>query len=223
MKGYFFAFGLLLAGPLAQAQCCPYVQPVQVLPANPTAADNIRLVFQATTPNQGRKVSTSFVRSGNTLTFTGCYFSGMLTQPQGYSDTVRVGVLPAGTYTVVFVAQQSSDPQQCLEQQRNGSTRALQVSGTTAARPENQPLAGTLFPVPASGRQLLFQPADHRRITGFQLLDAAGRLCFTQADAPLQSSNASVPLHFPALPAGSYTLRVIWAEHAPASYRVVLE
>ena len=63
---YVFAF-LLLAGRLAQAQCCPYVQPVQVLPANPTATDNIRLVFQATTPNRGQRLSTSFTRVGNTL------------------------------------------------------------------------------------------------------------------------------------------------------------
>lgn len=219
---YVFAF-LLLAGRLAQAQCCPYVQPVQVLPANPTATDNIRLVFQATTPNRGQRLSTSFTRVGNTLTFTGCYFSGLLTQLQSYSDTVQVGMLPAGAYSIVFVARQSADPQQCIEQQRNGSTRTVQVSSPVLAMTRNQSSAGALYPVPATGRQLLFQPATNHRITGFQLLDAAGHVCAAQDVASPRPDNQPLPLNLPALPAGSYLLRVTYAEQAPATYRLALE
>ena len=78
---HFFTFLLALTAQFAQAQCCPYVQPVQVLPANPTATDDIRLVFQAATGNQGRKLSNSFSRAGSSFTFTGCYYSGFLTMP----------------------------------------------------------------------------------------------------------------------------------------------
>ncbi len=220
---YIFAFLLILAGPMAQAQCCPYVRPVQMLPANPTAADNIRLVFQAATGNAGRRVSTSFVRVGNKLTFTGCYFSGMLTMPLAYTDTVRVGLLPPGTYTIVFVARQSSDPQQCIEEQRNSISSTMQVSGTAPESGPPQADAGTLYPVPATGRQLLFQPATNSRITGFQLLDAAGHLCAAQDAAAPPPDNQPLPLNLPALPAGSYILRVTYAEQAPATYRLALE
>ena len=216
-------FLLALTARLAQAQCCPYVRPVEVLPANPTATDEIRLVFQAATGNAGQEISALLSRVGNSFTFTGCYYSGFLTMPQSYVDTVRVGRLPAGSYTVTFVAKESSSSQQCLEHQRNGTSRTFQVGGASLGIDSPDQRTNALFPVPAVGRQLAFSAVDGSAVTGFKLFDATGRGFFTQTTDDLPYQNGHYLLNLPQLPAGTYTLQVHRVGLAPTTHRVVLQ
>ena len=220
---YLFTFLLTLTAKLAQAQCCPYVQPVQVLPANPTDSDDIRLVFRATTGGSGSKISTSFSRTGNNFTFTGCYFNGFPAMPKGYVDTVQVGRLPAGSYSITFIAKESSNSQQCVEQQRNGNSRTFRVSGATLGINNPTEQATTLFPVPATDRQLAFRAVDGNTVATFQLFDASGRPCYTRAADAVPYQNKHFQLNLPQLPAGAYTLRVQRADTAPTTHRVVLQ
>ena len=214
---------LLLATQVAHAQCCPYVQPVEIVPANPTSSDDIRLVFHAATGSQGRKISSQLNRTGSAFTFTACYYGGMLTMPQAYVDTVRVGQLPPGSYTIDFIAKQSSDPQQCTEVQRNGNLRTFQVSSLASGTRTSSPVKGLLYPVPATGRQLTYSVTDKSNVTAFQLYDATGRECFSRATAAIPYSQAGFRLDLPALPAGTYTLRVQRPGLPPSTHRMVLQ
>ncbi|MBF9222612.1 hypothetical protein [Hymenobacter ruricola] len=212
-------FLLLLAAQTAFGQCCPYMQPVKVLPANPTATDDVRLVFQATTGGRGAQLSGSLVRAGNALTYTSCYYSGPLAQPQTYLDTVRVGQLPTGSYTVSFIGIQSCNTQ-CVEQMRNSTSATFQVSGALATRTAAEGWA--VYPVPATGSSLtLWAPAD-KAIQRLQLLDAAGRSCFEYAGSELTRQGNEWQLCLPALPAGLYSLRIGVASGEAVTQRVLL-
>lgn len=210
-----------LAAQSVYAQCCPYVHPVRVEPANPTITDNVRLIFQATTPNQGGKISNNFTRSANSLAFDGCYYNGLATSPQTHTDTVRLGQLPAGNYTVLFTARQSDDYRQCVEVSRNTASLAFQVSGALSVRKPAEYLA--VYPVPAGGRSLEVALPPALAAHTFRLLDATGRECYARPAAELPQQNGQTRLELPPLPAGTYVLKCQLADGGLLSQRVLLQ
>ena len=214
-------FLLLLTSQTAFGQCCPYMQPVQVLPAHPTVNDDVRLVFQAATGSQGTQLNASLVRVGNAFTYTGCYFSGFLTVPKSYTDTVRIGRLPAGSYTVSFIGIESSSSQQCIEVRRNAVSASFQVQGPLATRAA---AAGWgVFPVPTTGRFLSVLAPTDKTLQGLQLLDATGRLCLTSPASQLERQGNYWQLPLPALPAGLYFLRINAVSGEHLTHRVLLQ
>jgi|GEM_PF-3221847 len=223
MRHLFTLSLLFLLRLTAYSQCCPYVQPVQVLPANPQPNDIIRLVFRAATPGGGHKISSDFVRVADTLRFTACYFSGMTAVVQSYSDTVTAGALPIGNYTIQFEARVSyRDAQQCSNDQRNSVSTVMQVATRPlATRPSTT--NWTVYPVPATGRQLQLQSPAQEPLQSIRLLDISGRECYAHPTADLAQASSLLQLQLPALPAGTYTLRVQLANGTVKSQRVVLQ
>jgi hypothetical protein len=214
-------FLLLLTAQTAFGQCCPYMKPVQVLPANPTATDDVRLVFQASTGGLGVQVNAGMVRVGNAFTYTGCYYNGILTVPKSYTDTVRIGQLSPGSYTVSFIGIESNSSQQCIEQRRNSTSATFQVSGVLSTRGAAE--GWGIFPVPVTGRSLsLLAPAD-QSIRSLQLLDAAGRTCRSYSATQLVRQANQWQLSLPVLPAGLYFLRVNAGSGQQLTHRVQLQ
>ena len=207
---------LTASSALAQSPCCPYLQPVQVLPANPGPTDNVRLVFTVVTPGQGRKISTSFTRNGLRLDFTGCYFSGPLAALQTFRDTVAVGTLPAGTYTITLTGLLSADMQQCTELQRNVHTQTLQVGTSLATQPAAD-ADWALYPVPTAGRTLTLAPPPGLALVAVRLLDAVGRETYARP------TGGDPQVVLPALPAGTYYLQARFSSGEARTRRVVLE
>ena len=220
---YLFTLALLFLLRLtAYSQCCPYLQPVQVLPTTPQPGDTIRLVFRVTTPSQGHQVSKELVQVGDTLRFTACYFGGANAAIQGYSDTVTVAPLPSGNYTIVFIGRMSSDPQQCAVVRSSRSTTALRIAGGALATRPTAP-DWTLYPVPATGRQLQLQTPAREPLQAIRLLDITGRECYAHPALELAQNNSLHQLQLPGLPAGIYTLRVKLANGTVKNQRVVLQ
>jgi hypothetical protein len=217
---YFFLL-LVFAAQTAYGQCCPYLSPVRVLPANPSDTDEVRLVFQASTGNRGNKINSTYARTGNSFAFLGCYFSGMLTQPQSYTDTVSIGRLAPGSYTVSFTGLISSNSQQCVEVQRNSSSMAFQVGGALAVSPGN---AGwSVYPVPTTSRTLSLVAPPDATITAVQLLDVAGRETFAGSAASLLPDSGHWRLELPGLAQCSYTLKISLANGRQLMHRVILQ
>ncbi|TVQ77058.1 MAG: T9SS C-terminal target domain-containing protein [Flavobacteriales bacterium] len=104
---------LFLSSHSAKAQCCPYINGVTILPANPAATDTVRVVMNVTTPSQGSFIGATHSTSGMQISVSACYFSGMLPALQNYVDTLTLGVLPVGTYTLHFTARQSANATYC--------------------------------------------------------------------------------------------------------------
>lgn len=216
---------LLLAatcwGSKAQTACCPYLTPVQVLPTNPSATTPVRLVSKVTLPALGIRVSAQARRSNDTLYFTNCYTEGMAAALVTLTDTVQVGLLPAGRYVISFVARISATPQLCVETRRNSAVSSFQVGTALANR---SPAASwALYPTPAVGRQLQLRAPSAMQLQSVQLMDMAGRNCFMYPAARLTQPAAAFQLDLPPLPAGVYLLQVQPAEGPASRQRIVLE
>ncbi|MFD2719710.1 T9SS type A sorting domain-containing protein [Hymenobacter monticola] len=104
-----FVFLLLLLSQQAYAQ---NVTAYKILPANASANDNLKLVLTVAHGGCGGYFSYSVTRSGNALAVRGCYPAVVIAMPCVTSDTVQLGRLPAGTYSVSaasYIAQTASD------------------------------------------------------------------------------------------------------------------
>jgi hypothetical protein len=89
---------LLWAGALnAQAISVTNLSP---LPPNPSVTDSVFVAITVSTGNQGGLVSLTHSMAGANVQIEGCYFSGMLPAVDFHYDTIFLGVLPAGVYTV---------------------------------------------------------------------------------------------------------------------------
>jgi hypothetical protein len=195
--------------------------PVQLQPTNPAPGDDIWLIFRARTANQGYKVNTGFNRAGNDLTFTGCYWGGYATSPSRFVDSVHMGSLPAGRYSVAFIGVESSSPQNCLEWARDTVQLAFEVRGALATKRVGEGWA--VYPMPATGGALsLLVPSD-KKVSSITLLDAVGRTCYTSPGSTLLQEGGHWRLPLPALPTGAYTLRLGVTDGPAVSQRVLLE
>lgn len=118
----------LFFGTTSFGQCCPYVDPIEIIPFAPSPADSIYVVTNVTTPNLGAYLGYTISESGNQITVEACYFSGMLTALQSYTDTINLGVKPAGVYDIVFVAYQSGNETVCDYSDSNMVTASVTVN-----------------------------------------------------------------------------------------------
>ncbi len=98
----------------SQTGCCPYIQSCIPIPANPTTTDIIKIATHTATPALGNKISYSYFLQNDTIYINGCFFSGVLTAVPSYYDTVTIGTLQQGTYTIYYTAIQSSDTGICI-------------------------------------------------------------------------------------------------------------
>ncbi|MDO7850025.1 T9SS type A sorting domain-containing protein [Hymenobacter convexus] len=139
-----------------------------------------------------------------------------------FIDSVNVGRLPAGTYTVSFIGAMLGWGQTCTSGPRDTVSLTFQVRGALATKPADGGWA--VYPTPATGGALsLLIPSD-KEISSITLLDAVGRPCYASTGSTLQpATGGHWRLHLPALPTGAYTLRLGVAGGAAVSQRVLLE
>jgi hypothetical protein len=214
---------LVLAVSAAFAQSNPllFIRPT-VLPANPTVDDQVRLNFYASTSFQGYRLNTSFIVNGHQMTFNGCYQVTNSTVMSRFIDSVNVGRLPVGTYTVSFIGAMLGQGQTCTSGLRDTVSLTFQVRGALATKRAGEGWA--VYPTPATGGALsLLIPSD-KKVNSVTLFDALGRSCYVGTGGTLQQEGGSYwRLSLPALPTGAYTLRLGVTDGAAVSQRVLLE
>ena len=96
---------------------CQYmtVGTLTIIPQTPNTSDAIKIITKVNTSNYGIILNNSILTntvSGN-IYARACYFIGMLTTPRTIIDTINVGILQAGSYTVNFKALSSSTSLSC--------------------------------------------------------------------------------------------------------------
>ena len=148
---------LLFAGLLSmitQAQSLPYIATPTLIPQSPTSSDIIKIVIKVTTPNQGIIVDQStfsVTQSPQEINIRGCYWQGMLTATQDYVDTLVIGQLQPGTYTIKHKAFLSSTQQHCSAIDSNMVVvTTLTVGTVTALKELGKNIGVSVFPVPAN-------------------------------------------------------------------------
>lgn len=135
MRTTLFSILFLWSALQINAQCCPYINSVQVLPSNPSTTDTVRVVMNVTTPSQGSFLGANHSITGNQINLQACYYAGMLPALQTYIDTVVIGVLPSGTYSLNFTARQSIDHLVCSPMDSTQLNQSFTVSGGTQPTP----------------------------------------------------------------------------------------
>ena len=210
-------FVLLAAGTHAQTV---WINSVQVLPASPTPGTPVKVVVKVSTSNGGRLLSSSWARTNDTLRITNCYLCNPTAVVPTYIDTIKVGLLPAGRFTVKFTAQASPYPD-CSLASTVRQNQAFQVGAALATVPDGN--AGwTLYPMPANDRRIHLDRPDAVALQTVVLLDLAGRECYRtnhEGDRPITGLVVSPPDE---LAAGTYILRLALADGRVGSWRVML-
>jgi len=122
------AFLLAIMPALSFGQCCPYIDGIEVHPPSPTTNDNVTIVYTVTTPNQGAYLGETHTLSGDTVVINACYYNGMLTALQTYTDSITVAPLPQGNHFVRLHASISDDMTQCVPTQFQDSVFSFSVA-----------------------------------------------------------------------------------------------
>ena len=157
----------------AIAQCCPYINGIEVLPAMPTDDDSVYVMTTVTTPNQGEYLGESHFVFNDTIYIDACYYSGMLTALETYIDTINVGLLAPGTYHVKLTARISNDFNQCVPtgQFQDSVFAPFEVTVSNDINDLHQPVV-SVYPNPASDVLNL----KHNGLEVVSVVNAAGGL-----------------------------------------------
>ncbi len=161
---------------IAESQCCPYINNIEIIPAAPTTIDNVKIVTTVTTPNQGAFLYSMHSINGNTIDIEACYFSGLLTATQTFYDTLDIGLLGAGNYTVDLTAYQSLDTI-CDYEDTTTSMMNFTVIEHIVGTPSVKFNLGKLYPNPTSGSFNLRLP-DGIIATDFYVHSISGEVVY---------------------------------------------
>ncbi|PBQ31234.1 hypothetical protein CNR22_05460 [Sphingobacteriaceae bacterium] len=135
----------------------PYMGTPTVIPQFPTSSDIVKIITKVTTPNQGIVVdqaSFSVTQSPKEINIRACYWNGMLPATQDFVDTLTLGQLAAGSYTLKHKAYMSSGQQVCHPTDSNVVSLNLVVATTTGLQ-EIKKKPVLIFPNPASDKVFL--------------------------------------------------------------------
>jgi hypothetical protein len=140
MKLFFYRFTiaivLLMVGISASyaQNCCPYIDQIQILPPNPADTSNIKIAVQVTASSMGNFISSNVsIPAQGSVEISLCYFAGMLPTLQTYNDTLSLGVLSAGVYSLQIRAYQTPVQNDCNAGSVNDSIISFSVSTVTSA------------------------------------------------------------------------------------------
>jgi len=163
----------------AQTQPLPYIGTPTIIPQSPTPNDIVKIVTHVSTPNLGIIVDALTHTVSNTskeINIRGCYWHGMLAAIQNYVDTLVVGQLQPGTYTIKQKAFLSTTQQHCSNVDSNSVLITLVVSGITGIKKENSEGVSGIFPNPVKDVLMI---ADNRKYNLGAIYSMDGRLIRT--------------------------------------------
>jgi hypothetical protein len=127
-----FCFAIILVN--AQVLNQPFIGTATIIPSSPTPNDIIKIATFVSTPNQGivvDQINHAVSQNPNEIKIKGCYWQGLATAIQEYRDTLIVGQLPPGIYTIKHKAYLSSTQQHCSATDSNEVVMTFTVSGIT--------------------------------------------------------------------------------------------
>ncbi len=111
MKKNFTLLTFLCFSIICKAQ---FINGFTLIPANPSASDNIKLIANMSFPSGPCNDHQQFISfNGNVISASAIHCLGMLTVICNYSDTFSLGQLPVGNYRFDFNVNAGSGPSPC--------------------------------------------------------------------------------------------------------------
>lgn len=216
MKTFFISLCLLLLGVLrSNAQCCPYLEEVTIFPDTPTVIDSVYLIAKVSTPSLGHFLGFEWQQQGeDSIVVSACYYAGPATQVQRFEDTLNIGLLASGAWTILFSAQQSPNPDTCVVIDQQSEILSFSVDGTTFVESEAFDQVG-IFENPTSGVFQIVAPLIIKRIYVF---DVNGKQL--QSIDKVQGTQTTINLE--GFPAGTYFVRIQLSNGQTGTKKVLL-
>ena len=221
MQKQLLFLALLFTGWSAQAQ---RITGYQLLPANATSNDNLRLVLTVYYGNCSGNYGYTVTRTNSQLAIKGCYGNLGVASMCTLSDTIALGKLPAGSYSVttgtyILPPNTTSCATSSLSPIVNATTSFTVLGTPLAARTPlaRWQLAPTVLPATAAALHLTEAPALQQAI----VYDVAGREQNRFAAAELVAQQGSLWLALPPAAPGLYLLRVLDATGQASTRRFV--
>lgn len=171
---YLLIFSFLSMCYFGESQCCPHINNIEVIPTSPTVTDAIKIVTTVTTLYQGDFLQSSHSINGNNINIEACYYSGLLTATQTYYDTLDIGPLTAGTYTIDFIAHESSDTICNYADSSNSVMNFTVTDETNEVIPIGSEI-GHIYPNPTSG-SFIFELPDDFDVTSICIKTISGKI-----------------------------------------------
>jgi hypothetical protein len=192
---------LIAAVPLT-GQIPASVPQVTILPNPVNNQQTVQVITQVVTPNMGQRIS----RSANVNQTTKeveidlCYFAGYLTMPSTFYDTLNLGSLQLGIYTVTVNYSVSASPTLCMKDGYSFSKSTFTVSQANRLL-EAEPEYLSVFPNPVYDR------IKFRHYLGgpvcLSIRDALGKMVMR-----IPSADLAHPVMVPDLPAGIFFVTI---------------
>ena len=210
MKHLLLTAALVLSSLLAHAQTVTHYE---LLPANATANDPLKIVLTISFSGCSRAFGYAVSRAGNAITVRGCYPAATVAMPCWQRDTVSLGQLPAGTYTVTSPSYLSNTAAECATSNHPYTSNQVGAAGTfsvgTALGNRAGAAAFALWPtvLPASTATLMLSGTE--AVSQISVYDLWGREKGQFEASQLLQQNGILRLTLPTLPPAIYVLRVL--------------
>jgi hypothetical protein len=151
------------------------INSITIFPSSPTTIDNVKLVTNVITWNIGALLNHSATTNTviNSVQARACYFSGFLTSPSIFIDTISLGLLPSGSYTANFRAISSSIYTLCVALDSALLAKTFTVTNPTGIKEFEQKLYIDIFPNP-SNKNLIIK--SNTQITKADIIDLNGTI-----------------------------------------------
>ena len=217
MRIVYFLIIMILMPSIIYAQCCPYIDSVEIIPTNPNDIEETSVILTVTTPNQGNFIYANSEIENTNVYITACYYSGILTALQTYVDTINLGVLPAGIYTYEFTAQQSESFDSCIMNDSQTHTGEFEVEIINSVL-ENEMSNLLIYPNPIQDNMLNLES-----VIGFQMLeiiDANGNVLIQNE---YKHADSKVAINLTSLSTGIYMINVLFVDGERSTSKIVIE
>jgi hypothetical protein len=167
----FIGLSLLSAAFSAQVICCPYVSTPTLIPQNPTDQDQVKVIVEVTTPNQGSQLSSQLdiIPGQKQVNITNCYWPGLATALKTFRDTLSLGLLPGGSWKISLMAYSSSSDQSCEKADSNRADLQFVVTSLTGFSEHRGKEEIGLFPNPVSDKLFLSGISGSPEVSIFSL------------------------------------------------------
>lgn len=198
------------------------VSSYEVRPANPTSMDNVRVVLAVQYANCGFFAGTySYTLSNNALDIRGCYGGGGFAIGCTRYDTISLGRLPAGRYTITSTSYIATTT--CATATpRAGSPNATDSFTVGTVLATRQPASQEqLYPTVLPSAAATIYLTNAMPLRQVSILDISGREHLRIEAPALISQSDGVRLLLPNGPSGVYFLRATNANNQISTYRFV--
>ena len=153
---------------------------VQIIPANPTDADQVKAVVQVMLGGSPCNLNNAVSNiTGNNIELDNYYCEGMLTMICNRTDTINLGTLSAGTYNLIVNMWTGCGPYTTVDSALNNSFNVSTFSKVSKINTSSNNLI--VFPNPSANGEILLQ-IPNNNIYSIICYDGVGKEVFSSSN-----------------------------------------